>query len=225
MDHHASRSTILDSGLLDVPFSELIAQKIFLGLMGCSPTNDELLFSDIAVEYYWRYYSKECSQALQDGGRHVATRTHRDIADCARKLRDDMPRRDIRNSMRWKVSRHHVNVDEMLDNSIDLAASLLLMTNFGCYPYGFSGRRQLCWKGENSLRHFVRDHFAYRSELACEGVKFEKVFTARNLERIAGLTTVWTDNLIDHLRLTDGDQRVHIFHHASFLEYQKLRCV
>ncbi|KAJ6787104.1 hypothetical protein PWT90_07225 [Aphanocladium album] len=27
--------------------------------------------------------------------------------------------------------------------------------------------------------------------------------------------------MLDHLRLTDDDQRVHIFHHASFLEVQK----
>ena len=32
---------------------------------------------------------------------------------------------------------------------------------------------------------------------------------------------MWTDNLADHLRLTDDDKRVHIFHHASFLEAQR----
>jgi hypothetical protein len=30
----------------------------------------------------------------------------------------------------------------------------------------------------------------------------------------------WADNLADHLRLTDGDKKVAIFHHASFLECQ-----
>jgi hypothetical protein len=40
---------------------------------------------------------------------------------------------------------------------------------------------------------------------------------------MAGLEIVWTDNLADHLRLTDDDTKVHIFHHASFLEIQRTR--
>jgi hypothetical protein len=53
-------------------------------------------------------------------------------------------------------------------------------------------------------------------------VKLEKIFTAQNLVRIAGLDIIWTGNLADHLRLTNDDQRVHVFHHASFLQVQKL---
>jgi len=52
-------------------------------------------------------------------------------------------------------------------------------------------------------------------------VKLDRPFTARNLERIAGLKIVWTDNLPDHLRLMRDDTEVAIYHHASFLEHQK----
>jgi hypothetical protein len=175
------------------------------------------------------YYSKECTNALHDGGRHVASRTHADIVSCAAKLRSGMPREDIKASLRSKLSTHHANDDEMLDNAIDLTASLLLMANFGCYSYGFSGRNRVCWTTTTSkgcsLREFLESYFEPERKLANESVKLEKVFKASNLDRIAGLEVVWTDNLADHLRLTDDDRRVHIFHHASFLETQRQRFV
>ena len=43
----------------------------------------------------------------------------------------------------------------------------------------------------------------------------------RNVERIGGLRIIWTSNLADHLRLHDDDTRLSIFHHATFLHYQK----
>jgi hypothetical protein len=52
-------------------------------------------------------------------------------------------------------------------------------------------------------------------------VKLDRLFIARNLERIAGLKIVWTDNLSDHLRLMRDDTEVTIYPHASFLEHQK----
>lgn len=53
-----------------------------------------------------------------------------------------------------------------------------------------------------------------------ETTKLENNFTAINL-KLAGLEVVWTDNLIDHLRMSDDDTKVHIFHHAAFLECQQ----
>ncbi|EQL00722.1 FAD-binding, type 2 [Ophiocordyceps sinensis CO18] len=52
----------------------------------------------------------------------------------------------------------------------------------------------------------------------------ERVLNAPGLVLVANLDIIWTDNLLDHLRLTDDDRRVHIFHHVSFLELQRQRC-
>ncbi|KAF2178669.1 hypothetical protein K469DRAFT_731671 [Zopfia rhizophila CBS 207.26] len=50
------------------------------------------------------------------------------------------------------------------------------------------------------------------------------MFTASNLERIAGIQIKLTDNLADHLRMIDKEDKfVAIFHHASFLKRQN-RC-
>jgi hypothetical protein len=87
---------------------------------------------------------------------------------------------------------------------------------------GFSGRSEILWKGA-SLQEFVAHFFGEGPVLGHEKVKLDKIFIARNLSRIAGVEILWTDNLVDHLRLTDDDTKVHVFHHASFLEFQQQR--
>jgi hypothetical protein len=231
MDSDNPPIAVLNHSLLDSPLPQSTKSAISTGLWGCTstPAGQRLDSGSTNLDAYWAYYSKECTNALHDGGRHVASRTHADVVSCAAKLRSGMPREDIKASLRSKLSTHHANDDEMLDNAIDLTASLLVMANFGCYSYGFSGRNRVCWttttsKG-SSLREFLESYFAPERKLANESVKLEKVFKASNLDRIAGLEVVWTDNLADHLRLTDDDRRVHIFHHASFLETQRQRFV
>lgn len=235
----------LNQSLLDAPDSPATRSAISAGLWGSdtptptptpttggggsgqrlhhadhpSPTTPNL------DDAYWTYYHHESANALHDGGRHVAARTHGDIVACAARLRRGLPREEVKRALRGELLRaRHANDDEMLDNSVDLTASLLVMANFGRYAYGFSGRNRVCW-AKGSLRGFVRDYFEPEGRLANEAVKLERVFKASSLDRIAGLEVVWTDNLADHLRLTDDDRKVHLFHHASFLETQRLRWV
>ncbi|EGX91775.1 hypothetical protein CCM_05932 [Cordyceps militaris CM01] len=185
----------------------------------------QLDLADINLNRYWNFYQSECAKALHGGGKHIATRTHHDVIECVRMLRSGQERRAVKDHLRARLTAFHTNEDEILDNSIDLAASVLLMMNFCTYPYGFSGRRWLNWNNGASLQTLLHDFFgadAAAAETRTDSVvKLEKIFTAHNLMRIAGLQVVWTDNMLDHLRLTDDDRRVHVFHHASFLEVQK----
>ncbi|KAK4221171.1 hypothetical protein QBC38DRAFT_492589 [Podospora fimiseda] len=196
----------------------------------------------INLSPYFHYYTKKCQHALHDGGRHVATRTHADIISCATLLKNDVPRSEIHAALYSKLTSAHPNADEMISNSIDLCASLLLMTNFGSYSYGFSGKTCLSWPSppqaqshpqfgppqpppeSQPLGSFVHTYFTPEPRLTPsplkDHIKLEKIFKASNLSRIANLSITWTDNLADHLRLTDDDTRVHIFHHASFLQAQ-----
>jgi hypothetical protein len=51
--------------------------------------------------------------------------------------------------------------------------------------------------------------------------RFEAVFSAFHMEDKADMKICWTNNLDDHLRVVnDDDKMVPIFHHASFLKYQ-----
>lgn len=174
---------------------------------------------------FWTYYLDECTNALHDAGRHIALRTHQDVVEIVRLLRTDVPKYDIRNQTRSKlISAKHHNEDELLDNSINLAASLLLMIDFCGSPYGFSGHTEMQWV-QGSLADYLEKYFADTCALTDTRVKLEKNFNARSLVRVAGLEIVWTDNLADHLLMSDDDSRVHIFHHATFLECQKDRYV
>lgn len=239
MDSEKSQSSELAAGVLE-PLSDLVKAAISNSFWNHNPvlqTTQRLHTSKprINLNPYFANYTKQCHHALHDGGRHVATRTHADIISCADMLKNNMSRRDIRDVIQSKLSSSHQNASEMIDNSIDLSASLLLMTNFGSYSYGFSGKARLSWSESGtspsdssrtqppqSLRDFLEAYFAPDppSHASTETVKLEKIFKASNLCRIAGLHIVWTDNLADHLRLSDDDTRVHVFHHASFLQAQ-----
>ncbi|KAF1943745.1 hypothetical protein EJ02DRAFT_432910 [Clathrospora elynae] len=168
---------------------------------------------------YWRFYRQECERALLDGGRHVLARTHQDILDVIAALKKGQLRDDIRKTLRLKLTRSHDNEEELVDRSIDLAASIWLMIDFGHMQYGFSGRRQLQWNSE-PLADRVASSFSSPPSLGHKGVKLQRVFNALNLERIAGVEILPTTNLLDHLRLTDDDTRLYIFHYASVLKSQ-----
>jgi hypothetical protein len=183
--------------------------------------NGEVNFH-LNAEVYFKYYTEQCGLALHDGGRHTSARTHRDTLEIVKHLRDSSQSRDsIVQLLNPKLlNPKPANEIEMLNGSIDLAARLLLMVDFGSLQYGFSGQEQLVWD-HGSLKEFIHDYFDVPPALGNEGVKLQKMFNARNLGRIAGVEIVWTNNLADHLRMIDEDKKVAVFHHASFLEYQQ----
>lgn len=175
---------------------------------------------DINLIPYWKFYIEECSHALHDGGRHIAIRTHRDVVEIAAQLQAGLTRVEVKSMIRSKLKSPHSNEEEILDHSVNLVSSMLLMIHCGSFSYGFSGRTALQWV-QGSLRLHVAHYFSQPPVLSHERVKLEKNFTVPSLNRIAGLEIVWTDNLIDHLRMSDDDTKVHIFHHAAFLECQQ----
>jgi hypothetical protein len=169
---------------------------------------------------------EQCNLALYDGERHISSKSHQDIIEIAAKIRSRANRKDI---MLWLSSRFplpkHENEEERINGSIDLAVRLLCMINIGELRYVFLGQERLVW-WENSLEHWIKDYFNAPRVLDNEHVKFEKIFSARNLGRIAGIEIQFTNNLADHLRLmSEDDKKVAIFHNASFLASQQKKYV
>jgi hypothetical protein len=205
----------LTASLLDVLHNST-KECIAHDLWGSPPDSSLLLRDSDPFGAYWRYYQQECERGLHDGGRHILARTHQDILDIVAALKIGQSRNQIQQSLRSKLKKSHENEDELIDSSIDLAARIWLMIDFGNMQYGFSGRRQLQWKSE-PLKDRVTSHFSSPPSLGDKGVKLPRVFNALNLERIAGVEILPTPNLLDHLRLTDDDTKLYIFHHASVL--------
>lgn len=74
--------------------------------------------------------------------------------------------------------------------------------------------------GQWALREFISSVFP-QSPVLLDEVKLERLFNARNLERVAGIQVIWTSNIADHLQLEDDDTSVRLFSHASFLELHR----
>lgn len=135
----------------------------------------------------WSFYVRGCHAHVRyDGGRHIAIRTHADVVDIAAQLQSGLTRAVIKDNIRTKLTSPHRNEEEILENSINLVSSLLLMIHCGTFSYGFSGQTELQW-AQGSLRQRVADYFAQPPKHSYEGVKLEKNFTGPNLSWIAGL--------------------------------------
>ncbi|KAF4455853.1 hypothetical protein F53441_1885 [Fusarium austroafricanum] len=172
------------------------------------------------LKFYFKYYIKQCELiALHDGGCHTPLSTHEDIMAIVQLLRRSRTREEIRRQLLLSCSLP--GSEACCDHSIDLAARLLLMVEFGNLPYAYSGFRPIEW-ATGSLKDFITERFESKPVLGHSKVKLDKIFNANNLGKIAGIEVVWTTNLADHLRLLKDDQAVAVFHHASFLKRQQM---
>lgn len=213
----------LDSSIQQCPQSLKTRHHIVQKFWDADIPISDFQNGDLQCEKYFSYYAEQCRLALHDGGRHILPKTHRNIIEIAANLKNPVTRLELRENLRPKLLYPSPgDADEILDNTIDLIVRLLLMINVGGFQYGVSGYSQLCWK-EGTLNEFLQERFNVPQVLKGTSVKLEKIFNARNLQRIAGIQIIWTDNLADHLRMREDDTRVAIFHHASFLKYQERR--
>ena len=93
------------------------------------------------------------------------------------------------------------------------------MISIGDSKYAVSSGTPLIWD-QGNLKDFLSAYFNEPQILHNKDIKFEETFNAYSLERIAGIKVKWTDNLIDHLRIIEGNEKtIEIFHHASFLKH------
>lgn len=172
---------------------------------------------------YFAHYTQECNLALHDCGRHVSARKHEDIARVVELLRARLDRQAIFEQLQVELGGlAPENEGNMINGTIDLVARIFLMMSFGDLPHAFAGPNRLSWK-EGTIQECLRQYLEIPRALNPENVKLEKLFNARNLGRVAGIQIKWTSNLAEHLCMIDDDERVAIFHHASFLKLHQKR--
>ena len=165
---------------------------------------------------YRRYYAKQVDLiALHDGAKYGSIKTHEDIINVINIISGNIGKADVLVNVRERLTGR---TEEQHLGSINLAARLSTMIDFGQLPYAYSGGRSLDWDS-GTLTEFISDYFAAVPRLGHDHVKLEKAFNAKTLESIAGLTIRWTDNLADHLRMMKDDTEVAIFHHVTFLQH------
>jgi len=173
-----------------------------------------------SADYYFdAYYSPRCQHFAREGGRHISSRTHSDIAQIASWILQDHSRDDVRSRLLNQATDQEPN-EKTIESSIDMCASLLGMVECGKQDFVFSGRNPIIWM-HGTLRDCLAQRFTAQTTLDARNLRLTKGFTGRTLSRIGGIKIKWTTNLVDHLLLTDDDQAVYIFQCASFLKLQK----
>jgi hypothetical protein len=183
--------------------------------------------------YFARYYSHQCQRFARDGGIHVSIKTHSEVIELAHKILQGSMRAmmvcELDGSESFKQHADGKLNDDMDDEfekipavqtDINLCAGLITMCNFGDPEHGFSSREHLPWSSHQTLRQAIAQHFQRERKLQPDNPRIRRLFTARHLACIGGLKIRWTNNLMAHLRLSDDDRAVFIFHNADFLRYQ-----
>ena len=176
------------------------------------------------LEYTWdayfRYYTRECNAALTDGGAHLCARTHRSLLEIAHLLEGGFGQQQMKESLRKTLTALRSPSDEerMLDGSLKLATRIFAMISIGPLSSEISAKHSLPWT-QGTFTDAVHEYFNQPPEIELD-LK-ENVVSADlvcyNIERMSGIEVLWTDNLLDHLRLVEGDKKLCVFHHASFL--------
>ena len=217
-ERSSSSNTALDGALHVKVVDKSVRALIASALWGITILHNQKSPTCSTLDPYFDYYVEETTLALQDRGKDVIVRSHRDlmyIVDLLRKsLVRDQLLTELAQSPHFKDRRHSV---ETLAASIDLTVRILTMIEVGHIPNSFKGRRPQLWT-EGSLNEEVASTFGCVAKLSTERVKLEKFFKAANLERIAGIRILLTNNLADHLRMSGDDSEIEIFGCACFLE-------
>jgi hypothetical protein len=211
----------LDSRIEASPFNSQIRQDILLGLWPLLTSKKAV--TNLHWEPYFHYYEIQSHYALHERGRCIRIRTHRHVIKIVNELKDGRSRAEIREDLSklFMAKEKLPNEEEALNNSIDLAARLYTMVNIGADKKIVTGCKQLIWK-DSKLEDFLGKYFNELKVPCHTNIRFDRAFTAHNMERIAGIKVRWTDNLADHLRIVEAEEMtVLVFHHASFLQQQK----
>ncbi|KAK4451042.1 hypothetical protein QBC34DRAFT_484224 [Podospora aff. communis PSN243] len=174
---------------------------------------------------YLNYYSTRCQHFSHDGGIHLCVKSHSNLASVAKTILSDKTREEVCSSLGSPPSDPDIDRARRANTTADLCASLLLMAEAaakeGVHNFGFSGSTPLTWSSQQTLRQAVNQHFQPEHELQPDNPRLGKLFTARNLSYIGGIKIKWTNNIVDHLLLSDDDQTVFIFHYAGYLQFQQ----
>jgi hypothetical protein len=170
---------------------------------------------------YFEYLEDQCQSARQNDDPENPVCTMQNISNIVRQIKDGVDRATIKSSLPPQIDTPQDELEALFDNAIDLAVRLYLMVHTGQVIRGVTSQTAIVWE-EGSLKAAIAEQFSHQVVLT-DSVKFEKVFNAKNIERIADVTIQWTPNLVDHLRFSeDGKKSVlNIFHHARFLELHR----
>lgn len=144
------------------------------------------------------------------------------MVDAVDEVREVRSRADTRDALRKRVAfLDDEDEDDVLNGRMDLAARLVTMSSVETFEFFGETESDHCpWPDSKGLADLMSARYAWQDKLGIGNLRLQKTFTIMNLSRIGGLEIVWTWNILDHLKLTEDDTKVHIFHCMSCLHWQ-----
>ncbi|KAF4440940.1 hypothetical protein F53441_12159 [Fusarium austroafricanum] len=143
------------------------------------------------------------------------------------KVADHLRQHGQRDEALTYVSTLSRNADSVAcQTTLDLVTRLILMVEVGClekssgFMYQTGPRTAPLWT-KDSLTDLTTKLFPISSYQGYSGLSITPGFDAWSLENVAGIRIEFTDNLADHLRLTNNNTQLYIFHHVAYLEKQR----
>ncbi|KAI9675989.1 MAG: hypothetical protein M1822_008375 [Bathelium mastoideum] len=211
----------LRSNLRSPVTSEQHRTNIISRLWRFAPTESDVQ-SD-AVRAYFEYYGEECCGANIPVHSVQAPNSHQDILNIVELLIDKSgkSKSDVLEHYRDVYDYFFEEQYAPLSGTLELAARLWLMVNIRSPNPDLGGyvsfNTALPWPDEKSIAEILSDHFNADCVMKAKHKAFSKRFTLYHLEKIAGFQILWTDNLLDHLRLVDD--AIYIFHNVTVLRH------
>lgn len=211
--------------LTDTDLTDPLRLAIVNGIFQSNLTTEEFLSRDGGLSAWFRdWVEEQCPAATNQ----VSAKTYQDLLQlltCIQSHCQSKSRLEVTDQICAKFSSANPVLasdpqNAKLNASLTLAARLWLSISIDSLPHFFTPGYVIRWDSDQCLSDAVGKEFSPKSQSA-ETVKLPKVFTAANLEKIAGIQVQWTSNLADHLALKDDDKTVMFFHQASFLELSR----
>lgn len=172
----------------------------------------------VPLDIYVEYFEEQCRLALHNWERYdISNIRFYHLVEIVGMIHERKSRMHIESHLKTILE---CDCREVSSEIVDLSVRLLLMIQTGSYRQVLiPGQASLSWT-DGAICHTLSTYFSHHNVLK-DTIELDKAFTARNIERISGIRIVWTGNLLDHLRLSEDDSSLTIFHHASFLHCQR----
>lgn len=206
-----------------IPLCKVALSDVFWGDPRIS-----LIRTPRGINQYFEYFESQCRLTLSKWEKYdLSELKFCHIADVANMIKAGSTRPDIEQYL------GEILLDDcriIASEIIDLTVRLMLMVPIWSFWQGVRPDESALTWVEGTVEKSFERHFRQRSKQTLkieleyrvkESIFFEKSFSARRLEELSGLKIIWTDNLLDHLKIRKEDNTLFIFHYASFLNYQR----
>ncbi|KAJ4387900.1 hypothetical protein N0V93_008503 [Gnomoniopsis smithogilvyi] len=189
---------------------------------------------DPFFDFYKASTASYVSNLLQVNDDPPALTKHEDLLDIIRLLKENpsRPRGDLVKECFSPDPRapedYRKPAESDIHRAFNLATRIITMVNCAGenQPADLldDGSEPLEWRNSDSLQQFLasafplRDHPTLNEKGQRDEIGLKSQLKATNLRDVAGLTFRGTDNLKDHLRLTQDTGVVELYHHTSILK-------